>query len=75
MLTIIAPSCIPSRQILAYERGTTQLKRSNRKSSKQFKKSLFMYLKERHQQLEEALYFKAVGKPKQAAAGASYGTV
>ena len=32
-----------------------------------------MCLKERRQQLEQALYFKAVGIPKQAAAGASYG--
>ena len=46
-------------------RMRTRLKRSNGKSSKQFQKSLFMYLEERRQ-LEKALYFKAVGIPKQA---------
>ena len=45
-------------------RMRTLLKRSNEKSSKQFQKSLFMYLEERRQ-LEKALYFKAVGIPKQ----------
>ena len=46
-------------------RMRTRLKRSNGKSSKQLQKSLFMYLEERRQ-LEIALYFKAVGIPKQA---------
>ena len=44
-LTIIAPSCILSHQMLAYERGSTQLKRSNRKISKQFQKSRLCILK------------------------------
>ena len=46
-------------------RMRTRLKRSNGKSSKQFQKSMFMYLKERRQ-LDKDLYFKAVGIPKQA---------
>ena len=46
-------------------RMRTRLERSNGKSSKQFQKSLFMYLEERRQP-EKALYFKAVGIPKQA---------
>ena len=46
-------------------RMRTRLKRSNGKSLKQFKKSLFMYLEE-SRQLEKTLYFKAVGIPKQA---------
>ena len=45
-------------------RMRTWLKRSNGKSSKQFQKSLFLYLEERRQ-LEKALYFKAVGTSKQ----------
>ena len=46
-------------------RMRTRLKRGNGKSSKQFQKSLFLYLEERCQ-LEKALYFKGVGIPKQA---------
>ena len=68
-LTIILPLCIPSRQILAYERGSNV---ATGKVQNNFQKSLFMYLKSVVNL--NKLYFKAVGIPKQAAAGAFYGT-